>query len=538
MKTASIPCLPRTLLMERIFAVTAVCVLTLSPIALRAADATWTGATDGNWSVDTNWSGTAPGSTTVTNNADTATFNADPSNKAITIDANRNIRNITFDTASAGSYTFGGNTLKLSSGGTMLMTADVADGVTQTFNNAISFNGNYTISNLDAGTAKFVFAGGMTAASNSTVTFYTNDTTATTTINTISGNLANGTGVLTVSFGNFSSGNGRGRYEMTGANSYTGATTINFRGGAVGSNGELITSGTNSSGGAVNLSRGTLTLNNTTNGGISSGLMTMGAGSFLRANIAGAGTLANNVKTNNSTTITGDHNITINGTFTNATLSDRPLTNSIVSGQKLTLNGDVYLSDVSGTGRVWQLRGSGETLINGDISDFSGGKGTAAGGIDFNTSAGGARSLTLAGTNTYSGNTLLGGGASTIFNLADTGSMTFYVGANGINNQITGSATANFNGSFNFDLTGADLTDGNSWNIVDVATVIESFAGSFSVSGFTESGNVWSNGAGFSFNEATGILSYSAIPEPSTYALLVGAAGLMLGIGRRARRAS
>ncbi|MFH1500102.1 MAG: PEP-CTERM sorting domain-containing protein, partial [Verrucomicrobiota bacterium] len=247
--------------------------------------------------------------------------------------------------------------------------------------------------------------------------------------------------------------------------------------------------------------------------------------------------LSNNVVQNNSAYFAGDHAITINGTFTNTTAANRPLTNTLASGQKLTLNGDVFLSNLTGTGRVWQLRGSGETVINGDVMDFSGGKGTAASGIDFGTSGTGARSLTLAGASTYSGNTVLSGGASTLFVLAETGSMTFYIGADGVNNQITGSATAIFDGSFSFNLDEAVLADGNSWTIVDVATVIESFAGTFAVSGFSESGNVWTNGSGLSFDESTGILSYTAaaIPEPSAAALLAAAAGLLVAGGRRRR---
>lgn len=47
--------------------------------------------------------------------------------------------------------------------------------------------------------------------------------------------------------------------------------------------------------------------------------------------------------------------------------------------------------------------------------------------------------------------------------------------------------------------------------------------------------NVWTNGTGFTFSESSGILTYSAIPEPSTYAALVGASALGLTAFRRRR---
>ncbi|MFH1496714.1 MAG: hypothetical protein ABII82_02700, partial [Verrucomicrobiota bacterium] len=415
MNTLSKPARDHALFVKRIPTATAICLLSFAPFAQAASDS-WTGGTDGNWSDDSNWVTAAPGSTSVTNNADTATFNTDPGNKVITIDANRNIGNITFDTPGAGSYTIGsagangGNALKLSSGGKILMTSTVADGVVQTFNAPLTLHGNYNIDNQTVGTARYNFAGSITAASNSTLYLYTSDT-ASSVINTISGNMSNGAGTLSVSLGQWSSGLGRGRVELTGNNTYTGKTIVNVRGGGLGIGGELIISGTNNSAGETEVARGTLTLNNAANGGLASGLVTMGAGSYIRANIAAAGTLSNNFVQNNSAYFAGDHAITINGTFTNTTIANRPLTNSLASGQKLTLNGDVFLSNLSGTGRVWQLRGSGETIINGDVMDFSGGKGTAASGLDFSTTGTGARSLTLAGDNTYSGNTVLSGGA-------------------------------------------------------------------------------------------------------------------------------
>ncbi len=147
----------------------------------------------------------------------------------------------------------------------------------------------------------------------------------------------------------------------------------------------------------------------------------------------------------------------------------------------------------------------------------------------------GTGTFTLTGTNTSTGNTAVNGGT---FTLASGAEMTFYIGENGINNAVTGVGTANFNGSFAFDLTAADLTSGNSWLIVDVGTLTESFAGTFSVVGFddTDADNIWTNGAGFSFDESTGMLSYSAIPEPSAFALLLGAGALMASVVRRKGR--
>lgn len=145
-----------------------------------------------------------------------------------------------------------------------------------------------------------------------------------------------------------------------------------------------------------------------------------------------------------------------------------------------------------------------------------------------------AGTLALSGANTYSGNTIVNAGALT---LADTGSLTFYIGANGVNNAVTGTGSVTFAGSFNFDLTNAVATGGNSWLIVDTGTLSESFTGTFAITGFTQNADVWTNGSGFSFSEATGILTYSAVPEPSAYALLGGAAVLLLATFRRRRNA-
>lgn len=147
----------------------------------------------------------------------------------------------------------------------------------------------------------------------------------------------------------------------------------------------------------------------------------------------------------------------------------------------------------------------------------------------------GIGALTFSGANTFSGDLTLNTGA---FTLAETGSLTFHLGANGVTNQVNGATTGAvaFNGTFNLNLSGATLSDGNSWALVSLASTAETYGTGFAITGFTQNNDIWTNGSGFSFNEATGILSYSAVPEPSTYALLGGFATLLAAAARRRAR--
>ncbi|MFM2199940.1 MAG: hypothetical protein RLZZ505_3372, partial [Verrucomicrobiota bacterium] len=88
--------------------------------------------------------------------------------------------------------------------------------------------------------------------------------------------------------------------------------------------------------------------------------------------------------------------------------------------------------------------------------------------------------VTLNANNTYTGDTLINNGTLT---LSDTGGLKFVIGADDENNQITGNGTGtvNLNGLFTFDLTSASTTFNDSWNIVDVGNLTESFGTTFSV---------------------------------------------------------
>jgi hypothetical protein len=97
--------------------------------------------------------------------------------------------------------------------------------------------------------------------------------------------------------------------------------------------------------------------------------------------------------------------------------------------------------------------------------------------------------------------------------LALGGSLKFAPTANGITNKITGTGALSLKGAFGIDLSGAATTNGNSWTLVDVATLAETFDPTFSCTGFTEIANVWTKRIGSSvwtFSEATGVLSYAA----------------------------
>lgn len=138
----------------------------------------------------------------------------------------------------------------------------------------------------------------------------------------------------------------------------------------------------------------------------------------------------------------------------------------------------------------------------------------------------GAGTLTLAAANTYTGDTTVSVGTLT---LADNAQLRFVIGANGVNNQITGSGTVDLAGDFNLDLTGAVIATGNSWMLVNVATLTETYQSTFSLVGFTETANVHTfvDGSGntWTFTEATGVLSVATPAGYSSWASANSTAG-------------
>lgn len=401
-------------------------------------------------------------------------------------------------TGSTGFVVLGGSSANTYTGNTTINGASVRLGksVSNTFNNIVlNLGALYDSGNQISDTANVTINGG---------TFYLNSTSN-------SGSATNETiNDLAMTGGVISPGSGTGNTFNVNGNASLSGGTINMAQnaklnitGATGLSGGAISVGTNNSASVYNSKTtltGAVTITNTAQGTAAYTPITIAAGSA-------AGNRGGQLELSGDLTFVGNTN-------TNTVTIAAP-TGTGLQGV-MALNGTRTFNIGDGGASV-------DLTVNAPLIN-----GTAAGGLIKS----GAGTLALSGANTYSGNTVVNAGALT---LADTGSLTFYIGANGVNNSVTGSGTVTFSGSFNFDLTNAVAAGGNSWLIVDTGTLSESFTGSFTITGFTENSNIWTNGAGYSFNEATGILSYSAVPEPSTFAVLGGAAVLLLAAARRRR---
>ena len=228
---------------------------------------------------------------------------------------------------------------------------------------------------------------------------------------------------------------------------------------------------------------------------------TFSATSFTSLGVGNSGTVTMNI--GGSADVTLPAFPTARGSGTTATISFnggtlRPLAASTTYMSGLTA---AYIK--SGGARFDTTNGS-ITLTQGLLTDVS----SLNGGL---TKAG-TNTLTLAGINTYTGNTLVSGGTLA---LADNAQLKFVIGAaSGANNKLTGTGAVTINGDFNIDTTVSDasaLTSGT-WTLVDAATLSETFGSTFTLvgAGWSETSNVWTRTVGnkkYTFTEANGILT-------------------------------
>jgi fibronectin-binding autotransporter adhesin len=314
---------------------------------------------------------------------------------------------------------------------------------------------------------------GSAITNNGTLAFNRSDTL---TQGTNFANDISGTGVLTKL--------GTGTLVLSAANSYQGSTLF---GTAVGTSTGILRLANSSA-----LGSGKLIINN---GNADTGTVELTGGINLANNIdffgrssSGTAAIIRNVSGDN--TLNG----VLTGSFNGGQYNFHSDAGTLTISNKIT---------TGNTGRALNLRGLGAINITGVIEDGTGS--IAVRTLDAGT-------YTLSGPNTYTRNTEVA--TSTALTLASTGQLRFVPTTTGTTNAVVGAGTFNANGTFLLDLSGANTTAGNSWLLVDVSTLTESFGGTFTVNSslgaFSEtSPGIWkitSSGKTWTFTESTGTL--------------------------------
>lgn len=190
--------------------------------ALPPALSSWTGASSTNWADIGNWTGAMPGAIGGSTNNDTANFINSATHSPLVVDAARNLRNITFDTANVNSLVVGasgGQALLLTAGGAIRTTATVIN--PQTINAPLLLGGDYTFDSSGNGSSATLNFGGRISPSATSGTTTLNLTGSSAGTNTLAGALVdNGGGSLAVVK------DGNGEWILSGANAYSGGTSV------------------------------------------------------------------------------------------------------------------------------------------------------------------------------------------------------------------------------------------------------------------------------------------------------------------------
>jgi autotransporter-associated beta strand protein len=202
--------------------------LLLATHSTQAANAAWNVSANGDWVTDSNWTpAAAPGAVSGTTSTDIATFSNTLTllGKTITVDANRNIGGISFGNTSAFGFTLTGGNLLLSNAG-VIQTLAANGAHMDTVASAIAIQD-------DGGSASFT---ALSTNNNSLLNIAGAVTGVSTAGNTTTLNL-NGTNlggnVITGIIGDGSLGgklaltkSAAGTWQLNGANTYTGTTTL------------------------------------------------------------------------------------------------------------------------------------------------------------------------------------------------------------------------------------------------------------------------------------------------------------------------
>ncbi len=278
---------------------------------LTIATQAWLGTTSGDWETGTNWvAGSIPGSTSLTTNTDTATFNGASGNRNVVVNANRNVQFLVFDNPnSANAYTIsaaGGSSILLTNNGGIQTTANEVN--TSTVNAPLVIEGAAATFTSGSPSAALKIGGGIIGliSGGGTTTLTLNGANGG--LNVISGVIGdNGSTVLALVK------NQAGTWILSNANTYTGGTTI--------SNG-ILQLGDGTTNGSV---AGTI-LNN------SALVFKNGASQTFAGVISGSGT----VSVNNAAAL----NLTGANTYSGGTT---------ISGGTLNINADAALGAVPGS---------------------------------------------------------------------------------------------------------------------------------------------------------------------------------------------
>jgi fibronectin-binding autotransporter adhesin len=407
-------------------------------------------------------------------------------------------------TLAIGSSTYTGATivnqgiLKATSGTSFTTTSSIT--LADTAGVAVDLNGNsQTIGTITGGGA----TGGDILLNGAVLT------SGTATDNTFAGDLV-GAGGLTKQ--------GAGRLILSGDKSaYTGATSLT--GGTLDL--DLING---AFGPAVTVTGGTATNsivvtgglfvqgNGTLNTGLSGNAAGFGArGGTLNVNVGGAGAMINR---NSGGTLGLGQMV-----FGSATSDSKVIIQNVVGINNNGGTRDITVNPGTGTASA-EIAGA---IVPG-----------TAGGVSGIVKQG-TGELILSGLNTYIGNTLVNAGSLT---LANGGQLTFKPTSNNTSNRILDASpvllptpalnSVSLNGSFAIDLSTAAVASGNTWTLVDAASVSAVHGATFSVVGFDDSDldNIWTMADSFanrwSYSEATGVLSVM----PSAYTIWITASAV------------